>query len=187
MKFWHSLSIIGIQAHYDDKLIKRVTLTNQFSFIGLIVVLLSGINNYMIGDLYSAVLIEFLAVICLAGLWLNHIHKHVFATSFIILVMSIATFYFDSYSGFESGSYLYYFPIVLATGFVFDFTHKKELLFHFSFVLVLILINFLTHYSLFLNSSLTMESKHQMFIFNLFFSSSSIGFFMFLTISNNIK
>lgn len=186
-QFWNSLSAIGVQEQYSDKLIKRVMLTNQFSFIAMVVVIISGINNYLLGDAFSALLIELIAIFCLFGFWLNHTHHHSTATSFFLLIMSLTVFYFDSYSGFDSGTYLHYFPVILAIGFVFDFEDKKLLLFHFLLILAFLIINVLTDHKLFENHLLTEEVKHKMFIANLLFSCFAIGFFMYLSISNNIR
>jgi len=60
-------------------------------------------------------------------------------------------------------------------------------LFHFLLPLSLLLLNTFTKHSLFASEYLTDEDKKIMFVFNLTFSVTAIGFFMYLTISNNIK
>jgi two-component sensor histidine kinase len=112
---------------------------------------------------------------------------HKFATSFLLTLLSTVIFYFDSYSGFLSGTYLYYFPLILAIAFLHDFKEKSLLLFHLSLPMLYLIINAVTRYHLFTSPFLSDESRYQMFIFNLTFSAASIGFFMYLTISNNIK
>lgn len=187
MTLWNTLSLMGVQSHYDDKLVKRITLTNQFGFVSFMVFLFSGINNYLLGDTYSAIKIEVFALLCLSVYWLNRKSMHKFSTSFLLIVCSIAIFYFDSYSGVSSGAYLYHFPLILAIAFVFDYKENKLILFHFSLPLILLLINVFTHRNLFDNEFLSNSDKEIMFVFNLMFSVASIGFFMYLTISNNIK
>lgn len=186
-RFWNSLSCVGIKPAYDDKLIKRISLTNQFCFITFFVCLFSGINNYTLGDTFSAVIIEFSAFICLMVFWLNSTGAHRFATSFLLSTISIIIFFFDSYSGLLSGTFLYYFPLILAIAFMHDFKEKKLLMFHLSLPMVFLLVNLCTHYQLFASHTLTDEARYQMFFFNLMFSSVAIGFFMYLTISNNIR
>src|SRR4051812_20053015 len=107
---WNYISSVGIQEEYDDILVKRITLTNQFSVIAIFVFIFSGINNYVLGDLYSALLIESLVLVTLIGFYLNKKHLHRTAITFLFTVVSIAIFYFDSYSGLLSGTYLYHFP-----------------------------------------------------------------------------
>jgi two-component sensor histidine kinase len=186
-RFWNSLSTIGVKSNYDDKLIKRITLTNQFCFITFCVCLFSGLNNLSVGDTVSFLIIEFSAFLCLVVFLINRSGHHVFATSFLLTFISTAIFFFDSYSGVFSGSFLYYFPLILAIAFVHDFKEKLLLAFHLSLPMIFLLINLITHYKLFESAYLTDEDRYQMFFFNLLFSAASIGFFMYLTIANNIR
>ena len=117
---WEYISSVGIRDEYDDILVKRITLTNRFSVIAIVVFLFSGINNIVLGDLFSGLLIEGLVVVCLLGFYLNKLGYHRFAVSFLFTIVSIAIFYFDSYSGVLSGTYLYHFPLILAIAFIFD-------------------------------------------------------------------
>jgi two-component sensor histidine kinase len=186
-RFWNSLSFIGVKQLYDDKLIKRITLTNQFCFITFFICLFSGLNNYLLHDPYSAIIIEFSAFFCLLVFWLNAAGYHKIATSSLLIVSSLIIFFFDSYSGLSSGTFLYYFPLILAIAFVHDFKEKALLMFHLALPFILILINLCTHYSLFASPVLTEEARYQIFFFNIMFSASAIGFFMYLTISNNVR
>lgn len=192
MNFWNFISSIGIKGddddHHDYSLIKRVKLSNQFNFVAVVVFFLSGINNYILGDVFSAILIEFFMVICLLVFFFNKIHFHRFAISFLYIIVSIAIFYFDSYSGFLSGTYLYYFPLVLAIAFVFDVREdKRYMFFHFSLIIICLTINTTTHHSLFKSDFITDDKRYQMFVFNLLFSASSVGLFVYLTIQNSLK
>jgi two-component sensor histidine kinase len=186
-RFWNSLSIIGAKSHYNDKLIKRITLTNQFCFITFLVCLFSGLNNLSMGDKFSFVLIEFFSLLCLAVFWFNYIGYHVFATSFLLTFISACVFFFDSYSGVLSGTFLYYFPLILAIAFVHDFTEKKLLIYHLALPIAFLIINLSTHYKLFESHYLSDSDRYQMFFYNLVCSATSIGFFMYLTIANNIR
>lgn len=186
-RFWNSLSTIGAKTYYDDKVIKRITLTNQFCFITILVCLFTGLNNLRMGDLFSSIIIEFFAILCLSVFLFNRSGYHVFATSFLLIFSSTCIFFFDSYSGVLSGTFLYYFPLILAIAFVHDFKEKKLLLFHLSLPVIYIIINLSTHYQLFESPYLTDEDRYQMFFLNLLFSAASIGFFMYLTIANNIR
>lgn len=187
MAFWKLISELGIRPDYDDKLIKRIRLTNQFGFVALCVFFFSGINNFVLGDTFSAILIELCALPCLAVFILNKNGIHKLTTSCLLITCTIAIFYFDSYSGIISGAYLYHFPLILAIAFVFDSREKFLMLFHFLLPLSLLLLNTFTKHSLFASEYLTDEDKKIMFVFNLTFSVTAIGFFMYLTISNNIK
>ena len=185
---WEYISSIGIRDEYDDILVKRITLTNRFSVIAIVVFLFSGINNIILGDLFSGLLIEGLVVVCLIGFYLNKLAYHRFAVSFLFTIVSIAIFYFDSYSGVLSGTYLYHFPLILAIAFIFDMREDKKLmLFHIALIIVFLTINVASHHDLFRSPILTDEDRAQMFMFNLIFSSSSVGFFVYIMIQNNLK
>jgi two-component sensor histidine kinase/energy-converting hydrogenase Eha subunit C len=186
-RFWNSLSFIGVRQAYDDKLIKRISLTNQFCFISFIICLLSGLNNFILGDPYSAIVIEFCAFICLMVFWINASGYHRLATSALLISISTIIFFFDSYSGLFSGTFLYHFPLILAIAFVHDFKEKKLLMGHLALPLIYLTVNLSTHYRLFASHTLTDESRYQMFFLNLMFSAAAIGFFMYLTIANNIR
>lgn len=187
-KVWNYISTVGIKPEYDDILVKRIKLTNQFSVIAMLVFLFSGLNNLALGDLFSGLLIEGLVVVVLVGFYLNKIERHRFAISFLFAIVSTAIFYFDSYSGILSGTYLYHFPLILAIAFIFDMREdKKAMLFHFLLIISYLIINVTTNYNLFRSEFLTDEKRSQMFMFNLVFSASSVGFFVYLMIRNNLK
>ena len=187
-KTWHYISSNGIQKEYDDVLVKRITLINQFSVVAILVFVFSGINNYLLGDVFSALLIEALVPVCFIGYYLNKKHYHRFSSSFLFTTVSIAVFYFDSYSGFLSGTYLYYFPLILALAFVFDIRQdKKAILFHFGLIISFLFINVLTHYNLFKSDFITDDKRSQMFLFNLLFSALSVGFFIYIMIQHNLN
>jgi len=100
LKVWNRISGIGVRSEYDEILVKRITLTNQFTFIASLIFLFSGIINYVIGDSNSSIILESLVVVCVIGFYINHLLYHRFAISFLFTVISLALFYFDSYSGF---------------------------------------------------------------------------------------
>lgn len=187
-KAWNFISTIGIKPEYDDILVKRIKLTNQFSVIAMLVFLFSGFNNLALGDIFSGLLIEALVVIVLIGFYLNKLQYHRFAISFLFAIVSTTIFYFDSYSGILSGTYLYHFPLILAIAFIFDMREdKKAMLFHFLLIISYLIINVTSNYDLFRSEFLTDEKRSQMFMFNLVFSASSVGFFVYLMIQNNLK
>ena len=187
-KAWNFISTIGIKPEYDDILVKRIKLTNQFSVITMLVFLFSGFNNIALGDIFSGLLIETLVVIVLIGFYLNKLQYHRFAISFLFAIVSTTIFYFDSYSGILSGTYLYHFPLILAIAFIFDMREdKKAMLFHFLLIISYLIINVTSNYDLFRSEFLTDEKRSQMFMFNLVFSASSVGFFVYLMIQNNLK
>ncbi len=187
MLFWNYITETGLRPDYDDQLARRIRLTNQFGFIAFFIFSLSGINYFLIGDILSGSITEFFAILCLAVFPLNKKEFHKFATSFTLISCGTALFYFDSYSGLASGTYLFHFPLVFAISFVFGYKEKKAMLFHFIFPILLLGINFGTNRELFASTFLTKELQESLFIVNLFLSIIAISLFMYLTISNNKK
>lgn len=187
-KYWSRVSGIGIREGYDDGLTKRITLTNQFSVIALTIFFFSGLNNISLGDVFSGVLLEGFVLVCLFGLYMNSRSHHNFAIIFLFMTINLALFYFNSYSGVLSGTYLYYFPLILAIAFVFNIqTDQKIIFLNLFFIILLIIVNLLTHYELFTSSFINDEKRYQMFVFNLVFSCLAVGFFIYLTIKNGLK
>ncbi|MDP2387260.1 MAG: histidine kinase dimerization/phosphoacceptor domain -containing protein [Bacteroidota bacterium] len=187
-KFWRFISGIGVQDHYDEKQIKRINLTNQFNLLVLLTVVFNGIHNILLNDVYSGLALEGLGILCMVGYWINHKHFHKFATSFLMFTILTSLFYFDSYAGLGSGTYLFYFLVVLGVPFVFDYkTERLMMLIHGGIALSYLSINLLTHHKLFANPLISEEDRYQMFIFNIFFSAVTVGFFIYLNVSNNLR
>jgi two-component sensor histidine kinase len=188
LKYWNLISEIGVREEYDESLAKRITLTNQFSTIAIIIFLFSGINNLSLGDLYSGLVLEAFVLLCAFGLYMNSKNYPTFAISFLFLIINIALFYFNSYSGVLSGTYLYYFPLILAIAFVFNIKKDKiMMLFQLFSILLLIVVNLVTRYKLFTSNFIDDDKRYQMFAFNLAFSCLAVGFFIYLTIQNSLK
>lgn len=61
------------------------------------------------------------------------------------------------------------------------------MVFHFSVIIGFLIVNNLTHRNLFKSALLTDNMRSEMFVFNILFSASSVGFFVYLMIQNNIK
>jgi two-component sensor histidine kinase len=64
---------------------------------------------------------------------------------------------------------------------------KKVMLFHFILIISFLIINVITHHNLFKSKILTDDARAQMFMFNLIFSASAVGFFVYIMIQNNLK
>ena len=181
------ISEMGIHADFDDKLVKRIRLTNQFGFVGFLIFFFSGSSYFYIGDNLSGFITYFFAILCLAVFPLNKNGFHKFATSFTLISSGTALFYFDSYSGLASGTYLFHFPLAFAISFVFDYKEKKTMVVHYILPIILLAINFATNRELFASTFITKEQQEILFIVNLFLCIISISLFMYLTVSNSAK
>lgn len=187
MHFWRTISSIGLSKTKDHSELRKVILLNQFSSVAATVYLFSFINNFFIvGDKPSGLFLLLLTLIILFVLLLNKMGKHKIAIWHLLIVVIFSIFYFDSYSGFNSGSYLYYFPSTFAIAFLFDFkTEVKKIIYLTCLIIITVIINLLTQHSIFESSYLTDEMRRSMFYFNLPASLISISYFIYLSIQNN--
>jgi two-component sensor histidine kinase len=187
-KAWNCISTIGVKDEYDEILVNKIVLINQFSTISIVLFFFSGLNYFLIGEVFSSIIIESLSIFSVLTIYLNKLACHKFSVTFLFVILSFVVFYFDSYSGVMSGTFLYFFPLILALTFIFSMKEDMKSLFvHFLFVILLISINFFTEHKLFESSAINDSMRKNIFMFNLILSSSAVGFFVYLMIQNNIK
>lgn len=181
---------IGVTSIHSETEKFKFKFINVFSWIATVIFLFTGINNYTLGDAFSFWILETFALLSSLSLIILSIGKIKFAISYLFVIISIALFYFDSYSGVYSGTYLYYFPLLLAIGNIFDFQTKNDRIVmfgHIFFIVFLVFLNIITDRVWFENHSLNLEQKNQMFIFNVSFSIISLIFFVYVIIHSNIQ
>ena len=188
MNIWKSITHIGVKPEYEKPLKDRIILTNQYNVLSILIYGFSGLNNYSLGDTYSAILLEGIILVGLFCFYLQKVGVHRLGTFFLFTSINCSIFYFDSYSGFNSGTYLYHFPLVFAVAFLYDWkSEKRYVAFHFLLILTFIITNAITDYKLFSSQFLTNEMRQVMFVFNITFSFSSLGFFVYLMVRNREK
>jgi len=184
-KFWAYISNIGILPEYDPRQIKRFTLINQYLVIALVIYLLNAITDLAYGYYLDAVILGGSALIFVVVLYFKKHHHRVFIV-FIFLYISLTIFYFGTLASIQAGDYLYYFPLVLAISFAFDYGQdKKIMIFLFCFITLLLLIYALMYHS---SEEINMEpnsERYQMFVINLTISAATVGFFIYLTVEDN--
>ena len=132
------------------------------------------------GDLTSAIFLEALAVLSLFTWVINLFGKQKASISYLFGLITLAIFYFDSYSGINSGSYLYYFPLLLAIANIFDFRTRQDkvvMYVHLAFITALIFVNLFTGHTLFKSHFITEKQTGIMFIFNMAFSFCCLSYF----------
>ncbi len=188
MNIWKTITRIGVHPSNDEGLKDRIILTNQYNVLSILIYGFSGLNNYSLGDTFSAILLEGMILVGLFCFFLQKVGVHRLSTFFLFTSINCSIFYFDSYSGFNSGTYLYHFPLVFAVAFLYDWkSEKRYVAFHFLLILTFIITNAITDYKLFSSQFLTNEMRQVMFVFNITFSFSSLGFFVYLMVRNREK
>lgn len=143
-----------------------------------------------LGELLSGIFLEILALLNLVTLVLNRLNLVRWSISYLFLLITGAIFYFDSHSGFESGSYLFYFPLLFAIAHVFDYRSAQDrltMLLHILLVIALPIIHLSTGHSLFRSELLTDAQRSEIFIFNLSFSIACMGYFVYLIVKANVE
>lgn len=183
-------SEIGVQDSLSNDRKNKVRLLNVFSIIAFGVFFLSGLTNLYINDPFSGILLICFSIFTLFTIVFNYINLNKIAISYLFLIISFGIFYFDSYSGIESGSYLYYFPLFLGIANLFDFRTKRDKQIVFiqtSIIILLATINVLTDYQLFKSDFLNQEQVEIMFKSNLLLTLLSISYFIYIIIRSNIR
>ncbi len=181
---------IGVRSFQSRKVRSKIRLSNIFALIAFVIFITSGLNNINLGDLFSGCFLQILGSLCLITWLINYFGKPKMSITYLFGLISVAIFYFDSYSGINSGTYLYYFPLLLAIANIFDFQTRQDrirMITHLIFIGVLVFINLFTHHELFMNQSMTEDQKKNMFIFNMAFSISCMSYFIFLIVNTNIQ
>ncbi len=167
LKFWNKIINIGTGHYTDPEMIRRVSLVNQFSILAFSGFFFNGLNDLFLGEYYSAYLLLIFGLIQLLVPLLNHYGKAVASSFFMIFSINLALFYFDSYGGYDCGTFLYYFPVIMAITLLYNVRkYKTKYIVHTIVTLTFLIINMLTHRDLFANYSLSTEARHQMFIYN---------------------
>jgi len=89
-QFWNFISRIGIKEKYDFGLVQRIKLANQFNLVAIIVFFFSGINNYVLGDAFSASLIWFFMILSMFSIivLLLYFYTHSLVLPFFILILT---------------------------------------------------------------------------------------------------
>jgi two-component sensor histidine kinase len=187
-RFWNAISTIGLENQYDDGLKKRVVLGNQFTFIAFLIFVFSMANGFLLKDFKSVYVLAVIAFVTLFSFVFQKKHLHTFANSFVLSVISISVFFFISNLGVNSGAFLFNFPILMSIAFVLDVMKDKLLMvFHFSLIVILYLINVFTHFNLFTSEFVTDEIRSQMFTINFILSFSAVSFFVYLFVASSIR
>lgn len=181
---------IGVRAHQTDNIKSKIRLSNIFALIASTIFITIGINNVSMGETYSGYFLETLSAFCLITWIINYFGKPKVSTSYLFGLISISIFYFDSYSGISSGTYLYYFPLLLAIANIFDFKTPQDrviMITHLAFIGVLVFVNLLSGHALFMTKTLTVTQQKSMFIFNMAFSISCLSYFIYMIVNSNLQ
>ncbi len=184
------ISEIGIDDSLSDDQRIKIRLLNVFTLIASLVFFISGITNLYVNDPFSGILLIFFCVFSLFTILFNYINQYKIAISYLYSIISFGIFYFDSYAGINSGSYLYYFPLFLGIANLFDFKTQKDrkIVFLQTFIIIILACtNVFTDYKLFENQTLKKEQVVIMFKSNLILSLLAVSYFIYYIIKSNLR
>ncbi|MGM5631994.1 hypothetical protein O2K51_13940 [Apibacter raozihei] len=166
---WKFVSNIGVDLETDPLSKWSVKLLNQFTIIVFFVFFFHSLHNFFyIKDIHSGDILLTLSLFLLLTFFYPQLRRIKFLVGIVFIILATIIFFYESYSGTESGITFYYFSLLLAIPFIFDFEKDKILIFGIIIVIMIYIpINIVTNYSLFTNHSLTLEVKRNTFLVSL--------------------
>ncbi len=185
---WFKISHVGVfQQTQSSELIRIILLTNQFTFISIVGLILGGVQNFLNGNYIESLIVECSSFVLISVFLLNERGSYRTARFILFMSLNLLVFLFSSFWGSESGLYLHYFPIILAIAFMFSGTNRISMITYLAMTLFFITILLLTDFSLFKDFDITQEELKSLFSYNIASSSVELAFFMNVINSINIK
>ncbi len=151
LKGWNYISLLDIQYGKNGLQRLRIQLLNQYNFLLAIIFLSYAIRDIFYGFFESCFILGVSSFILLLTLFFTRIrfnNTFVFGTCVFI---TIVIFYFTSYSGIITGTYMYNFAFTSAILFLFGAKDIMYIIILYSLTIVFFLINYFTDFRLFFN------------------------------------
>lgn len=185
---WFKISHVGVlRETQSSELVRIIILTNQFTFISIIGLILGGVQNFLSGNYIESLIVECSSFVLISVFLLNERGNYRTARFILFMSLNLLVFLFSSFWGAESGLYLHYFPIILAIAFMFSGTNRISMITYLTMTLFFISVLILTDFSLFKDWEVTSEELKSMFFYNVASSSLELAFFMNVINSINLK
>ena len=152
-KIWNSFINIGIKYEPDYVSRQNIRLLNQYTLVVFFVLITYLLENFFFIHHYFSyyVLLGFSFFLLLTITVLVKYRRIKFLICVVLMLIVFLIFFYESYcDGIGSGIYLYYFSLIFALPFIFNF--KTDWLYIgaiFLFIIAAILVNVVTNYSLF--------------------------------------
>lgn len=184
------MEIYSPSKHFSDKdEIEKLKLIKIFTVVTWFVMLFNAFNSYILSDSKAALISVGIALIASLNFLFVRLFNLNIGISFLFLLIGFTIFYFDSYAGTESGTYIFYFPYLLSIANVFSYRIQREryiLLFFILFTIVLSFTNLFTDHQIFHRAEPLPENAQTIFYFNFTFALFSLIYFVYLIIQSNI-
>lgn len=129
--FWDFISEAGNSPDNSEPTNNAIRLTNQIMVISTIIALFSGLPYLIAKDYFRYLPLVGYALSAALCIYFNMKYKSNIARFIILLAIQLLVFYYNTYLTFSGGLYLYYFPLIVALGFMFDIKNDlKIIIFH---------------------------------------------------------
>ena len=168
-KIWNSISSIGVKYEEDFFDRRNVRWLNGYTF--LLICILTGhtirsahvFHNYVVAKIFACFILFLVGTLTV----LIKLRKMKFLVFIGFLALTFLIFFLESYTnGISSGVYLYYFSLIFALPFVFNFQkHKRYIVGVIIGVVAAFIINKQMHYSMFVNKEFINNLENQSKIF----------------------
>jgi hypothetical protein len=181
INFWNQISAIGLKIDNNEELNKKITLLNRINVMACIVYLVIGLIYFTFNDNFTALFIGLLFILNIVAFYLQSKHYSTASLSLVMISSYLSIFYFDSYSGFDSGAFLYFVPIVMSLLFLFNIKTDRNVLFaHLLLISALFFTNIITGHELFKSDIMTNTMRSNLLIANITMSLLSVIYFLYL-------
>ncbi len=186
-KIWKYISNTGLKPKDDDIKIQQIKLLNQYAIIVSFVFFIHSIHNFFyIKNINSGYILLGVSLLFLGTFLLKNLRRSKGVVFSFFIFLCFIVFLYEPYASIESGIYLYYFPIVLAVPFIFDFqTDKVYVISIIICVILCLLININTDYSLLPMHETTPEIRKTTFFISLSISSIIVIIDLFFIFRKN--
>lgn len=153
-KIWNDISNIGVKYEADYISIQNTRLLNQFLLILFFVFVEHGIYDMaVLHNIFSSCILLgfslFLLILLILPVLIKQ-RRSSLLLCFVFIIIVFIIFLYESYWGMNAGAYLYFYSLIIAIPFVFNFrTDKIYIITILLCVVAAIIINGITNYSLF--------------------------------------
>lgn len=184
----NKIKAIGKNHCKNSEEFRHLSIINQLTLVSFLGHVCSFATSSFLGNLQDGLILLGFGILQLFSILLNYFGFRFLAAFYLVTFVNLMLFYFESHYGYESGTVLFYFPLLMGISTVFDLRkHKTQFFIHISFTVLLIITQFITKHSLFSSDAITVEFKKSMFAFNAITSAIVTSIMLFIVSLGNYR
>jgi DNA-binding CsgD family transcriptional regulator len=151
LRMWNYITQLDIDKAHNGLKSLQIQLINQYNFLLALIFFSYSLRDLYYGLYESFYILGSFSILLLFTLFFTklRLNKHILLV--ICAVIALIIFYFSSYTGITTGTYMYNFALLSATLFLFSSKERSYIIILYIFVTVLFLINCFTDFKLFFN------------------------------------